>query len=168
MTKKAVQGLVKRMNGLIAFSKLRAERMLPFAEANDRPHVEPIGLESATECAKVTADVIHTLVTLAWQAPEVKGASLIAEVSAPPVAGMDVVPAKLMLLGTNYSTLSEPLVEESHAYRGIFSFRKPPARHLRRGRRAYWSTSLVCRTAGIASEPRVAFELAATAKPTRR
>ena len=122
----AAQGLIKRMNGLIAFSKLRAERMLPFAEANDRPHVEPIGMESATECAKVSADVIHTLVTLAWEAPKGKGASLIAEVSAPPVAGMDVLPAKLMLLGTNYSTLSEPLVEGSHAYRGSFSFRNLP------------------------------------------
>lgn len=121
----AVQGLAKRMNGLIEFSKARAERMLPFAEANDRPHVEPIGLEVATETAKVTADVIHTLMVLSSesQVNGQGGASLIAEVTAPPVAGMDVVSAKLMLIGTNYSTLSEPLVEESKAYRGTFWFR---------------------------------------------
>jgi len=116
----AVQGLVKRMNGLMEFSRLRAKRMLPFAKANDRVHVEPIGLECATETAKVTADVLHTLFTLAGQAPEGKGASLVAEVSAPPVAGMDRVPAKLMLLGTNYSTLSEMPADQSNAYQGSF------------------------------------------------
>jgi hypothetical protein len=105
---------------LFDFIKPLAERMLPFAQANDRPHVEPIGLEAATECAKVTADVIHTLLTLSGQAPEGKAASLVAEVSAPPVLGMDVVPAKLMLLGTNYSTLSELEVKQYHGTRGSF------------------------------------------------
>ena len=146
----AAQGLVQRMTCLIEFSTLRAKRMLPFAQANDRPHVEPIGLECATECSKVSADVIHTLMALTGKAPEGKGASLIAEVSAPQVAGMDVVPAKLILLGTNYSTLSElsaipsntyrgsfwpsssfsaeseNLVKESSVYRGNFSFRNLP------------------------------------------
>jgi hypothetical protein len=146
----AAQGLVKRMNGLIAFSKLQAERMLPFAQADDRPHVEPLALESATETAKVTADVIHTLMTLAAQPPPRSGASLVAEVSAPPVTGMDMVGAKLMLIGTNYSTLaelsaipanahrgswypsssfiaeSEKLVKESVAYKGRFFFRNLP------------------------------------------
>jgi hypothetical protein len=64
----AAQGLEKRMTGLIQFSKVRAERMLPFAQANDRFHVEPLAMECATETAKVTADVLHTLLTLAGQA----------------------------------------------------------------------------------------------------
>lgn len=72
------------MEGLVAFSILRADRGKPLAEQGEamRPQVEPILLESALECARVTADVIHTLGTLA-QAPLPPGGALQGTISAP-------------------------------------------------------------------------------------
>lgn len=122
----AADGLIRRMNGLIQFSRLRAQRMLPLAQANDRAALEPIALEAATETAKVTADVLHTLFVLTNQPPNAASSSLAATISAPPVAGMKFVPAKLMLIGTDYSTLSEPLIETPRYYRGSFILRDLP------------------------------------------
>lgn len=122
----AMEGLVRRMNGLIRVNKARAQRMLPLAQANDRAELEPIALQAATETAKVTADVLHTLFVLTAKPPRADGASLIATVSAPPVAGMEFVPAKLMLLGTNYSTLSEPLTQTPRHYLGSFVLHNLP------------------------------------------
>lgn len=122
----AAQGLIRRMNGLIKFSRQRAYRLLPLVKANDRAAIEPIALESATETAKVTADVLHTLFALTAQPPDARVASLVATVSAPPVAGMEFLPAKLMLAGTDYSTLSEPLVETPRYYRGSFHLHNLP------------------------------------------
>lgn len=122
----AAEGLIQRMNGLIQFSRQRAQRMLPLAQASNRAAIEPIALESATETAKVTADVLHTLFVLTARPPDAGGASLVATISAPPVAGMEFVPAKLMLAGTDYSTLSEPLIETPRYYRGSFKLHNLP------------------------------------------
>ncbi|MGH9618511.1 MAG: hypothetical protein ACRD45_02210, partial [Bryobacteraceae bacterium] len=123
----AAEGLVNRMNGLIEFSKQHAYRMLPLAQANKRAAVEPIETEVAIETAKVTADVIHTLLVLTARSGGTGTASLIARVSAPPVVGMEFVPAKLMLVGTNYSTLSGPLLGTPKEYRASFTFHNLPA-----------------------------------------
>ncbi|HEX5423333.1 MAG TPA: hypothetical protein VF283_08275 [Bryobacteraceae bacterium] len=123
----AAEGLAGRMNGLIEFSKQHAKRMLPLVQANNKAAVEPIETEVAVETAKVTADVVHTLLVLTARSKGTGTASLIARVSAPPVAGMEFVPAKLMLAGTNYSTLSEPLIETPKEYRASFVFHNLPA-----------------------------------------
>jgi hypothetical protein len=120
----AAKGLATRMDGLIAFSAIRANAMLPFVKVDDRAHMEPLAVESAAETARVAADVIHTLLTLT-QKPST-GATLIAGISAPAMSGMENLPAKLVILGTDYSTLSEQALPAFHTYRGVFSLRSLP------------------------------------------
>ena len=121
----AVKGLEARMDGLIAFSAIRANAMLPFVKVDDRAHMEPLAIESAAETARVAADVIHTLLVLTQRTPGT-GASLVAEVSAPNLEGMENLPAKLMVKGTDYSTLSEQSLPAFHTYRGVFYLRNIP------------------------------------------
>src|SRR5581483_228128 len=120
----ASDGLVRRMEGLIAFSKERAERLRPLAESNNRPACEPIALESATETAKVTAGAIHTLLHLIVRAPG--GAELEADVTAPKFPLSQTMPAKLVLLGTNFSTLSDLAEARRDGYQGVLHLRNLP------------------------------------------
>ena len=60
----AVQGLAARMEQLAAYSAIRANKMVPLVKANDRAAMEPLALECAAETARVSADVIHTLLKL--------------------------------------------------------------------------------------------------------
>jgi hypothetical protein len=99
--------------------------MVPLVKANDRTAMEPLALECAAETARVSADVIHTLLRLTSEGG--RGGSLTATVSAPWVEGMENLPAKLVVLGTDYSTLSEPAMLAFHAYRGLFTLRNIPA-----------------------------------------
>jgi hypothetical protein len=102
----AVRGLVERMHGLIEFSKQRAQRLrLPVLMSNRRA-VEPIALESALECARVTADVLHTVGTLTAAAPP-RGLEFSGLVKAGRAASEGRFPARLILHGTNISTLAD-------------------------------------------------------------
>ena len=114
----AEAGFLRRMDGLIAFSKERAERCRSDLDADRLEAVEPVVLESALETARVTADLLHTLGVLAAKAPG--GASLSGQVLGPKVdhAALARLPAKVVLLGTAYSTLT--------ASDGSFSFRQVP------------------------------------------
>ncbi|MGH9666638.1 MAG: carboxypeptidase-like regulatory domain-containing protein [Bryobacteraceae bacterium] len=111
------------MDALIAFSAIRGKQMLPFVKVDDRAHMEPLAVESAAETARVAADVIHTLLKLTSSPAVGAGGSLIAHVSAPAMDGMENLPAKLVLMGTDYSTLSEESLPDFHRYRGTFSLR---------------------------------------------
>lgn len=115
----ALSGFLERVRQLIEFSKVRADRARPFAESDERARCEPIILESAIESAKVTADVLHTLLTLTAE-PLRETAEIRAEVVAPFLADMDLLAAKLVLLNTNYSTMSEAAHSEAGVYRGTF------------------------------------------------
>ncbi len=121
----AVQGLAARMEQLAAYSAIRANKMLPLVKANDRAAMEPLALECAAETARVSADVIHTLLKLSG-APLVPGGSLTATVSASTVEGIDGLAAKLVVLGTSYSTLSDAALPAFHGYRGAFRLRNLP------------------------------------------
>lgn len=123
----AVEGLRKRMDGLIARNAEIAKRMLPYVEANDRAHVEPMALDCAEESARVAADVIHTLLVLSAEQSEADTATLVASISAPPLAGNLLLPAKLVLLGTNYSTLSSSDDSNPQRYLGTFFLKNLPA-----------------------------------------
>ena len=123
----AVQGLIDEMHALIAKDKIIALRMTPFAEANDRSQIEPLALACATNTAKVTADVVHTLMILAAQAPASNSGSIAASVSAPSAPMFELLPAKLVLLNTNYSTLSEASSIVGERYQGSFVLRNLPA-----------------------------------------
>ena len=122
----ALKGLLSRMDGLIAFSAVRGKQLLPLVKVNDRSHMEPVALESAAETSRVTADVIHTLLQLSRPEAKTIGAGIIAEISATAVDGMDNLPAKLVVLGTSYSTLSEEALPSYHVYLGRFSLRNIP------------------------------------------
>jgi hypothetical protein len=119
----AVAGLERRMDGLIARNGAIARQMLPYAEANDRARVEPLALDCAEETARVTADVLHTLLVLSAPQAASEGTSLLATVSAPALAEHPFLPAKLILLGTNDSTLSTAEFVVSGQYSGDFHFR---------------------------------------------
>ena len=115
----AEAGFLRRMDGLIEYSKERAQRCRADVDADRRPAVEPVVLESALETARVTADLLHTLGVLA--AKPTDGATLTGKVIAPKLehATMSRLTPKVVLLGTPYSTLTE--------VDGTFTFRHLPA-----------------------------------------
>lgn len=102
----AVAGFLKRMDGLIEFSKARAEKARPFVLGGDRASTEPIVLESALETSRVVADLLYTLGELAKQTPEDGGTlcGVIVSQASPPFEKM---PAKVFLMGTTQSTLAD-------------------------------------------------------------
>src|SRR5258706_35214 len=57
----AVEGLLRRMDELIEFPKLRGQRLRVLVETGNRTATEPVVLESALETSRVTADLLHTL-----------------------------------------------------------------------------------------------------------
>jgi hypothetical protein len=124
----AVKGFERRMAGLIDFSKQRAQRVYPLIIAGDRTDAEPIILESANETARVTADLLHTLLFLLEPKSEGPGGGenlgeLEASITASSVPGFESLPAKLMIVGGNYSTTSELITFDKGRYRGVFLLR---------------------------------------------
>jgi hypothetical protein len=120
----AFEGFRKRMEELVLFSKLRAERARPFCEANDRASAEPIILESALETSRVTADLIHTLLVLSNNAQN--GALLTVRISAPSLPALPQSPARLILQGTDFSTVADPVQVDDKGYVGEGAFRNLP------------------------------------------
>lgn len=127
----AVAGLQKRMASLIARNKIIGQKMLPYARADDRAEVEPLAMDCATETAKVAADVIHTLMVLTSGGDDSHTASLAVHVTASPLPEHRLLPAKLVLLGTDYSTLSESVSNGSFDYSGSFFLSHLPPGHYR-------------------------------------
>ncbi len=123
----AVEGLKRRMDALIARNAKIARTMVPYAEANDRAHVEPMALDCAEETARVTADVIHTLLVLTAEQDRVDSGSIVVAVTAPVLPENPLLPAKLILLGTSFSTLSSIDSLAGGRYAGTFSLRNIPA-----------------------------------------
>lgn len=122
----AVQGLQKRMDGLIARNAKIARQMLPYAEANDRSHIEPMALDCAEETARVAADVIHTLLVLSARTAPANTGSMVATITAPHLTEHSLLPAKLILLGTNLSTLSSLDDSSPALYSGTFFLHNLP------------------------------------------
>lgn len=115
----AEAGFIQRMDGLIAFSKQRADRCRADVEADRREPVEPIVLESALETARVTADLLHTLGVLAANGngdATLKGKVIAPRLNHPQLSRL---PVKIILRDTLYSTLTS---ED-----GSFSFAPLPA-----------------------------------------
>lgn len=114
----ALAGFLQRMQGLITFSKERAQRCRADVDADRRPEVEPVVLESALETARVTADLLHTLGTLAATSeatPTIAG-KIISTPHPDPI--LKRLPTKIVLLGTDFSTLTQT--------DGTFTFRNIP------------------------------------------
>jgi hypothetical protein len=118
----ALRGMLERIEGLITFSKKRALKLRPLVEPLKERVNQPLELESALECAKVSADVVHTLFTLGLRAPQEPGCTLAGKLTAPLPDGYARVPARVLLAGTPYSTTTGP--------DGSFRFRDlPPGRY---------------------------------------
>lgn len=123
----AIAGFQQRMKGLILFSKQRAARARPFCEANNREAAEPIILESALETARVAADLIHTLLVVSnLRTRPTAGATLVVRVSAPSLPALRRSPARMLLLGTDYSTIAEPVQSDERGYIGECVLRELP------------------------------------------
>jgi hypothetical protein len=103
----ALAGYLQRMEGLIAFSRQRCERAKPFAVSGERAAAEPIILESALESSRVVADLLLTLGELAKTNPAENNTALRGTLTATPGGGVELVPAKVMLMGTAFSTLAD-------------------------------------------------------------
>ncbi len=113
----ALRGLQSRMRELIAYSRVRGQKLRTPVLIGNRRAVEPVALESALECTRVTADVFHTLTRLAERVPA-GGFQLAGRVTARPAASAGRFPARLVFHGTNISTLAD--------HQGRFSFRGLP------------------------------------------
>ena len=118
----ALAGYLRRMDGLIAFSRQRCERAKPFALSGDRAAAEPIILESALETGRVVADLLLTLGELAKTSPVENRAALRGTLTAHAVGGLELLPAWVVLLGTPFATLADAA--------GRYDFhRLPPGRY---------------------------------------
>lgn len=103
----AVRGLIGRMAGLIAYSRERGRRVRPLAESDRRSEAEPIILESALETSRVVADLLFTLGQFAPdQAADLS--ALRGKIASHPAVAAAMPPAKIILEGTDYSTLADP------------------------------------------------------------
>lgn len=126
----AEAGLLRRVAGLVEFSKARAERALPLVSepSPDRGKVEPILLESALESARAAADLLYTLFVLGLE-PTPEGASLSGNVTAGTISGRDDHGARIVLLDTDYATLAttDKSQSENTAWHGGYSFRNLPS-----------------------------------------
>ncbi len=125
----ALQGMVRRLAGLVAFSIVRADRALPLVSAPepDRAKVEPILLESALESARVLSDVFLTVFTLGLaQQPE--GAGLQGTVTAPAFPQRNDHGARVLLLNTDYATLAVAAPGDPGAagWQGAYAFHHLP------------------------------------------
>lgn len=113
----ALEGLLRRMDGLVAFSSARASQIWEQVQALPERADQPAILECANESARACADVLHTLLTLGLDSPA--AVSLSGQVNWPPGGPLPKHPAKVMLLGTPFSTLTDSS--------GAWQFRNLPA-----------------------------------------
>jgi hypothetical protein len=114
----AKSGFVRRMNGLIEFSKPRGSQLWVPVRIGNRRAVEPVVLESALETSRMVADLLHTLGTIA-DLPSTNTAALRGRVDLPAALAMERLPAKVVLADTRFSTLAD--------LAGDYEFRNLPA-----------------------------------------
>lgn len=115
----ALRAFEARMTSLFEFSRERATRLKPLVEPLKERTNQPLELECALEVSRVSADLLHTLFTLALAEPLQPGATLRGRTNYRPPAGYAAVPAKVVLEGTRYSTTTDA--------DGAFEFRNLPA-----------------------------------------
>jgi hypothetical protein len=102
----ALHGFLKRMDGLIEFSKERAKRMRLNVEIGNRKAAEPVVLESALETSRMVADLLHTLGETAF-GKAATGAVIKGVIRSEQPVAMENFPAKVILANTNLSTLTD-------------------------------------------------------------
>lgn len=100
----AVRGVVERMNGLIEFSGARGKKLRGPVILSQRRAVRQVVLESALECARVSADVLHTLGVLSTQ-KLTNSITIAGKVSAQAPASSARFPARVFVPQLNLATL---------------------------------------------------------------
>ena len=103
----AVAAYMKRMQELMAYSRARAEKVKPLVQADNRQAAEPLITECATECSRVVADLLYTLGRLTG-APGPDSVTIRGTIKTKPDAPADGRLAKVVIDGTNYSTVADP------------------------------------------------------------
>jgi hypothetical protein len=104
----ALEGFVRRMDELIEFSKPRGQRLVTNVVSGERAAVEPVVLECAQETSRVTADLLHTLGQLVTHSPSSPmAASLSGTVISMNAPAFEKLPARIVFLGTNISSLTD-------------------------------------------------------------
>lgn len=131
----ALEGLLRRVEGLFAFSRTRAIRLRPRLASKRVRIDQPLELECALEAARATADVAHTLFRLGLSSPGVHGGRLEGRVDRSPLQGYPSIPAKIVLQGTGFSTVADG--------QGLYAFRNLPAGQYTVGFLATGSESMV-------------------------
>ena len=114
----ALEGFVRRMDRLIEFSKPRGKSLITPVLIGNQTAVKPVVLECALETSRVVADLLHTLGQLS-RLPIGGSASLIGNVVSTPAPGFERCPARVVLHGTNISTMTDTA--------GRFEFQNLPA-----------------------------------------
>jgi hypothetical protein len=137
----ALRGLLARMKRLVAFSKQRAEDIYAKVEALQQREDQPVILDCANESARAVADVLHTLFTIALAPPSLP--SLAGRVTWPAGVPLPKQPAKVMLLGTGYSTLTDT--------NGAWSFSKLPGKNYRVAIERYGAGAAIVKAGDCAS-----------------
>lgn len=138
----AAVGIERRMRELVAYSRERAEKMLPAAHRDDRAACEPLVLECAIECARVVADVTHTALVLTNDS-ETEGATLEGEVTSYADPFFPHPSARILVEGTDLATVAEaaPSLPGEREYRGRFVIGGLPP-----GKRTVWIYRTGCKT----------------------
>lgn len=114
---KALEGFLRRMDGLIEFSKPRGQKLRVSVAIGNRSAVEPVVLECALETSRVMADLLHTLGRVSLSGPR-KAAVIRGVISCDAPPGMERFAAKVVVSNTAFSTLA--------TWNGQFEFRNLP------------------------------------------
>jgi len=114
----ALAGFVRRMDGLIEFSKPRGKSLITPVLIGNRTAVKPVALECALETSRVVADLLHTLGHLS-PLPAGGRAGLVGTVVSKTAPGFERCPARIVFHGTNISTMTDAT--------GRFEFNHLPA-----------------------------------------
>lgn len=118
----ALRGLRRRLESLVEYSRLRAEKLRPLVTANDRLGCEPLVLECARETIRATADVAHTLLRLA-PGPRPGTAVIRGRVRAPANPEFPLAPVRILVAGTDRATCADlgALLPGDRTVRGVYA-----------------------------------------------
>ena len=118
----ALDALAQRMEGLVAYSRERGEKLAPLAAIDDRRACEPLTLECAKETMRVVADVTHTLLRLSETGPRSGTAVIRGTIDAPVMPEFPAAPTKIVIEGTSFSTIADaaPRLPGDTEYTGSF------------------------------------------------
>jgi len=129
----ALEGLDQRMRGLVEFSAERAEPLKALIEAEDRAAAGPMITECAEQTARVTADLLLTLGIVAEAEAKKQSSADTADwtldIKSTSVAGFESMPARVMLLGTNYSTIADAKGSATFRQLPVGDYHAAVARH---------------------------------------